>query len=163
VENRPKDKVFHCVSLHGDPKKRRLWSYIEYFGLFRVVVLLSENYSGPFKNELYSISPIDGSSAGVRMIGKISEEEFSSLTDGKGFDQEKHRAAADYALPIILERGRSRTLERTVREGFDYAAKNLGIKEDEIIPKDRAAEFTSYMMEKISPYIEHLVRGGHKE
>jgi len=162
VENRPKNEIFHCVSLHGDPKKKRLWSYIEYFGLFRVVVLLGERYSGPFKNELYSINPIDGGCVGVRVAGSIGDEEFSALMHGEGFDQEKHRAAADYALPIIMDRGRTRTLERTVKEGFHYAAKNLGIKEGEIIPKDKAEEFTAYMMEKIYPYVEHLVRSSHR-
>lgn len=80
--------------------------------------------------------------------------------NGDGFNQEKHKAAADYALPIIFDRVRRRALERTVKEGFEYAAKKLGISEGEIIPKEKAAEFTTFMMEKISPFIEHLVRSG---
>lgn len=162
VENRPKDKIFHCVFLHGDPKKRRLWSYVEYFGLFRVIVLLSENYRGPFKSELYSLDPIDGNSVGIKVMGEITEEDFSLLMDGKGSDQEKHKAATDYALPIILKRGRERTLERVIKEGFEHATKNLGINEDEIIPQEKAAEFTAFMMEKINPYISHLVRGSYQ-
>lgn len=162
VESRPKDKIFHCVSLHGDPKKKRLWSYIEYFGIFRLVVLLSDVYVGPYKNEVYAFNPVDGERVAMKVTTQISEEEFASLMRGEGFDQEKHRAAANYALPIILDRGRSRTLERTVKEGFEHAAKQLGISEGEIIPKKKAAEFTAFMMEKISPYIEHLVRSGHR-
>jgi len=158
VEGRPKDRIFHCVSLHGDPKKKRLWSYIEYFGIFRIVVLLSERYAGPFRNEIYTIDPVDGGRVAVRVNPQISEEEFSALMNGEGFDQEKHKAAADYALPIILNRSTSRSLERSVKEGFDHAAKQLGIKENEIIPKEKAAEFTGFMMEKISPCLEHLVR-----
>ncbi|MHA6860354.1 HNH endonuclease [Ralstonia pseudosolanacearum] len=162
VEGRPQDRIFHCVSLHGDPKKKRLWSYIEYFGIFRVVVLLSDQYVGPYRNEIYTIDPVDGERVPAKVNSQVSEEEFSLLMKGEGFDQEKHKAAADYAPPIIMERGRSRTLERTVKDGFHHAAKNLGIKEGEIIPKDKAAEFTAFMMEKISPYIEHLVRSGHR-
>ena len=157
VESRPKAKIFHCVSLHGDPKKKRLWSYIEYFGIFRLVVLLSDVYVGPYKNEVYAINPVDGGRVAIKVTTEISEEEFASLMRGEGFDQEKHRAAADYALPIILDRRRSRTLEHTVKEGFEHAAKQLGISEGEIIPREKAAEFTAFMMEKISPYIEHLV------
>ena len=58
----------------------------------------------------------------------ISDEEFSLLMNGEGLNQEKHKAAADYALPIILNRSKSRSLERSVNEGFDHAAKQLGIK-----------------------------------
>jgi hypothetical protein len=162
VQGRPKDSIFHCVSLHGDPKKKRLWSYIEYFGIFRIVVLLSDQYAGPYRNEIYTINPVDGERVAVKVVAQVSEEEFSLLMRGEGFDQEKHKAAADYALPIILARGQSRALERAVKEGFDHAAKSLGIKENEIIPKEKAAEFTGFMMEKISPYIEHLVRGGRR-
>ncbi|WP_051390881.1 HNH endonuclease [Paraburkholderia mimosarum] len=162
VQGRPTDSIFHCVSLHGDPKKKRLWSYIEYFGIYRIVVLLSDQYAGPHRNEIYTVNPVDGQRVAVKVNPQISEKEFSSLMKGEGFDQEKHKAAADYALPIILARGQSRALERAVKEGFDHAAKSLGIKENEIIPKEKAAEFTGFMMEKISPYIENLVRGGRR-
>ncbi|MHC6051529.1 HNH endonuclease [Ralstonia solanacearum] len=162
VEGRPKDRIFHCVSLHGDSKKKRLWSYIEYFGIFRIVVLLSDQYGGPDRNEIYTIDPISGERVAAKVRSQVSEEEFSSLMKGNGFDQEKHKAAADYALPIILDRSRSRSLERSVKEGFDHAAKQLGIKENEIIPKEKAAKFTGLMMEKISPFIEHLVRNGRR-
>lgn len=163
IPNRPKENVFHCVSLHGDPKTQKLWSYIEYFGIFRVVVLLSDSYSGEFKNEMYSVDPIDGSSVGVKVKADVSAEELALIWSGGGYSHESYKAAADYALPIILKRGSSRTLDRTIKEGFDHAAKQLGIKEGEIIPKEKAAEFTAFMMEKISPYIEHLVRSGRRE
>lgn len=159
VSNRPKENVFHCVSLHADPKIKRIWSYVEYFGLFRVIVLLGEKYGGPFRQECYSINPVDGSSANVR-IKEIGEEELNEVMSGGGFDKEKHKAAADYALPIILDCARSRTLEHFVKQGFEHAGKNLGIKEGEDIPREKAAEFTAFMMEKLSPYIEHLVRDG---
>lgn len=157
VINRPNKNVFHCVSLRADPKTGRVWSYIEYFGLLRVIVLLGENYDGPFKNECYSLNPIDGSSACVR-VKEPNEKEFSEVISGGGFDHEKHKAAADYALPLILERARKRTLEHFVKQGFEHAGKKLGIKEGEYFPQEKAAEFTALMMEKLSPYIEHLVR-----
>lgn len=160
VENRPTDKIFHCVSLHGEPNKKRLWSYIEYFGMFRLVVLLSDVYDGPSKNEVYAIDPVKGERIAVKITTRISEAEFTALMAGDDFDAEKQKAAADYALPIILQRVRSRTLERTVKEGFVHAAKRLEIKEGEIIPKEKAAEFTELMMEKISPFIEYLFRNG---
>lgn len=159
VERRPAENVFHCVSLHADPKTRRICSYIEYFGLFRVLVLLGENYDGPFKDECYSINPIDASSANIQ-VKNIGQEEFAEIMAGNGFDQEKHKDAADYALPIILNRARSRTLEHFVRQGFEHAGKSLGIKEGEEIPPEKAKEFTAFMMEKLSPYLENLVRDG---
>lgn len=61
-----------------------------------------------------------------------------------------------------MERDRSRSLEKAVETGFEHASKQLGINEGEIIPKEVAAEFTALVMQKINPYIEHLVRGGRR-
>lgn len=161
VESRPSENIFHCVSLHADPKTRQIYSYIEYFGLFRVVVLLGESYDGLPRSECYSINPIDGSSANIQ-VKNIGEVELAEIMAGRGFDQEKHKAAADYALPIILNRARSRTLEHFFRQGFEHAGKNLGIKDGEDIPPEKAKEFTTFMMEKLSPYLEHLVCDGRR-
>ncbi|MFZ5583530.1 MAG: HNH endonuclease [Pseudomonadota bacterium] len=143
IQNRPKEKIFHCVSLHGDTKTQKLWSYIEYFGIFRVVVLLSDNYLGPYKSETYTIDPIDGSVVDVKVKSSISVEELALIWSGNGWNHGNCMAAAGYALPIIMERGRSRALERAVKEGFDHAAKQLGIKQGELIPNEVAAEFES--------------------
>lgn len=158
VEVRPNDRVFHCVSLHADPKSKRLWSYIEYFGLFRVVVLLSEEYKGPFKRDLYALDPITGNSIEIKIKEWIDDEEFSLLMDGQGLDQEKHKNAANYAIPIIMQRNRERSLERTLKEGVQHAAKTLKLKDGEVIPKEKAAEFTRLVMEKVSPYISYLLK-----
>lgn len=163
IQTRPSDKVFHCVSLHGDPKSKKLWSYIEYFGIFRVVVLLSDKYSGEYKNEMYSIDPIDGSSVGVKIRKDVAAEELELIWSGNGYNPEIYKSAGDYAIPIVLKRGQSRSLERSISDGFHHAAKKLGIKEGEIIPKEKAREFTALMMEKVSPYIEYLVRSGRRE
>ena len=156
VQNRPHDKVFHCVSLHGNPKSKKLWSYIEYFGIFRVLVLLSDNYSGEYKNEIYALDPIDGSDVCIKVNEDVSAEELSLICSGEGLNFDNYKAAAEYALPIILERGRRRALDRFLKVGFDHAATTLGIKENEIVPKEKIIEFTALMMEKISPFIQHL-------
>lgn len=159
VINRPEKNIFHCVSLHADPVTERIYSYIEYFGLFRIVVLLGEKYDGPYKNVCYSINPVNGAPLNLR-VNEIETEEFQDILAGNGFDHAKHKIAADYAFPIILERSRERTLESFVRQGFEHAGEQLGLKEGEIIPPEKAAQFTAFMMQKIGPYIEHLVRNG---
>ncbi|MCX7250790.1 MAG: hypothetical protein NTX37_04675 [Burkholderiales bacterium] len=157
VERQPMGNVFHCVSLRADPKTKQIYSCIEYFGLFRVLVFLGKNYDGPFRSECYSLNPVDGASANIR-VKEVVQEEFFEIMAGKGFDQEKHKVAADYAFPIILDRARSRTLEHFVRQGFEHAGRSFVIKEGEDIPREKAEEFAALMMEKLSPYIENLVR-----
>ncbi|MEC5399611.1 HNH endonuclease [Uliginosibacterium sp. H1] len=162
VIDRPKDNVFHCVSLHGDPATKRLWSYVEYFSFFRYVVILSDCYSGPSVNAVYSINPVAGLPGGVRLNTSISQDELSLLVSGQGFNHENQRAAAEHVIPIVLARGRMRAWERIVDEGLDHACRQLEIRKDGVISQEMAAEFTTYMMEKISPYLERLVRGSRR-
>ncbi len=158
VINRKKETIFHCVSLKSDSNKKRLWSYIEYFGLFRIIILINDNYTGTEIDEIYAINPITGEEINVEVNSNLTDEEFFKVIDGYGFDPAIHRAAMDFALPIAIERSEQRALENAVRTGFVYAAETLGISEGSDIPSDRAEEFTTLMMEKISPYLSHLVR-----
>lgn len=60
VRNRPADKLFHCVAVLGDPQKRRLIAYVEYFGLARFIVNLSSDYSGERIKSIYALDPTSG-------------------------------------------------------------------------------------------------------
>jgi HNH endonuclease len=44
---RPVGAALHCIAISGDPATGMLIGYAEYFGFLRVVILLSESYSGP--------------------------------------------------------------------------------------------------------------------
>lgn len=60
VRNRPANKLFHCVAVLGNPQKRRLIAYVEYFGLARFVINLSSDYSGETIESIYAIDPTTG-------------------------------------------------------------------------------------------------------
>lgn len=162
VINRDSKTIFHCVSLKSDSEKNRLWSYIEYFGMFRILVLINDNYVGPVIDETYALNPITGEEIDVEVNSDVTNEEFIKVISGYGFDPAVQRAAADLALPILIKRSDQRTLEGAVKAGFAFAAKTLGIAEGEDIPLERAEEFTSLMMEKITPYLSHLIRSGRQ-
>jgi hypothetical protein len=157
IKERSDETLLHCVTLQGDPNTRRLWSYIEYFGMFRVVVLLSTEYVGPKKYESHAINPIDGSIA-KRLRIEFSEPDLVEILNGNGWTQKGYIAASDYAMPKILARNRERSFERVLEEGYHYAARTLGIARDTPITKELAGSFTKLMMEKVEPYIDNLFR-----
>lgn len=68
-----------------------------------MVVLLSDSYSGEYKNEIYSVDPTEGNSVGVRIRTDISTEELTLIWSGDGLNNDNYKAAADYALSIILK------------------------------------------------------------
>ena len=130
--------------------------------MFRVLVLINDNYVGPVIDETYALNPITGEEIDVDVNSNIADEEFIKVISGYGIDPVVQRAAADLALPILIERSEQRTLEGAVKAGFAYAAKTLGIAEGEEIPLERAKEFTALMMKKITPYLSHLIRSSRQ-
>lgn len=160
VRERPADKVFHCVSLMGDPGTERLFSYIEYFGMFRVLVRLSSKYTGPIVHETYAIDPITGGAVSIDIDWGVGASELEAIFDGRGYSEPIYRAAFDYAMPILLRRNQERHTSRAVGEAFVYAARTLGIDEDEIIAQEKWPSFVGLMMEKLSPFLHHLVARG---
>lgn len=59
IRTRPSE-VFHCVSVSGDPQSAQLIGYAEYFGIYRVIVGMSDRYTGPFLKAVYAINPMTG-------------------------------------------------------------------------------------------------------
>ncbi|KVS07647.1 hypothetical protein WK32_10705 [Burkholderia vietnamiensis] len=82
------------------------------------------------------------------------------ILNGNGYSEEEYRRAADYAMPILMQKNEDRHRERVVKDAFIYAAESLGIPKGENIPMEKRREFVGFMMEKISPYINHLVMRG---
>lgn len=60
VQNRPNDRIFHCVSIMGCPTEKLLIAYVEYFSCTRVIVLLSDQYNGSLYTQTYAIDPCSG-------------------------------------------------------------------------------------------------------
>lgn len=157
VKNRPSDRLFHCVALIGDPKKKRLLSYVEYFGLFRILVNLSSNYDGNSIKETYAIDPISTEVLHIEIDWAIGCKQAEAILNGEGYSEDGYRQAANYAIPILMKRNEDRHRHRVVRDAFQYAAETLGIRENENITMEKREQFVALIMEKIGPYIHHII------
>lgn len=158
VIERRDDVAFHCVSVRGEPSKKRLWAYVEYFGFARFLVLINAHYTGPNIDKTYALDPVTGQSIDVKLCTELDHADLLRVVGGNGIDPVVHRAAMDHVMPIVMRRNDDRALAAAVREGFVHAANTLGIPEGADIPREMAEEFTRLMMEKLSPYISHRVR-----
>ena len=52
VTNRPEKTFFQCVHVRGDPERRHILAYVEYFGCLRFVAWLSRDWGYPDYAEL---------------------------------------------------------------------------------------------------------------
>ncbi|SOZ05356.1 conserved hypothetical protein [Cupriavidus taiwanensis] len=157
VKARPSETVLHCVGLMGDPKRGILLSYIEYFGHFRFLVRLATHYSGEPVNASYAIDPVSGKEEHIDLDWNISDDQIRAIVDGTADVYPGMMKAAHHIIPIVLKRNEDRQRQRVIVEAFEYAAVSLGFRPGDAIPTAHSERFVALMMEKLSPYLHHLV------
>ena len=82
VKNRIKGQPFHCVRIQGDAKSRKLLAYIEYFGMLRMITLLSKNYIGNEIDVYYAIDPTTGKELDIAFNIQLTSINVQDVFDG---------------------------------------------------------------------------------
>lgn len=108
VLNRKDNKLFHCVYIKGDARKGVLYCYIEYFSFYRVIVSLSNKYSGKDVDYQYAINPSEWKQIDLDICLSLSKDDIRQACDYKkictetlSFSNNQINALAQY--PQILK------------------------------------------------------------
>lgn len=141
VVERPTNRFFHCVSLHADPANGTALAYIEYFGLWRSIVVLSRAYAGPSVNRTYALDVVEGSAFDLEVDVTISEDETVSILEGANYPLEEWKALYNTIMPAVLARAEGRHRDRLIEEAFREAAATLGLGLGDDIPEEQRASF----------------------
>lgn len=158
VSNRPPSHAFNCVSVVGDPARRILLGYVEYFSFARVVVVMSEAYDGEPFRATYAFNPATGESIDLQIDLELSDDELKLVRKNEALTDETYSAALDAGFGLIYKRSQLRHWQRETDAAFDHACKALGIPLDGVVPPDRAREFSALMVEYLGPMISRMVR-----
>ena len=103
IRNRP-NEVFHCIAISGDPQSRQLIGYAEYFGVYRVIVGMSDQYTGPSVKAVYAINPIAGTEITDLDVDLVlTPQEVQDTYDYKKIPDGAMAAAADRVIPIGMK------------------------------------------------------------
>jgi len=81
VASRPKGIPIHCVAISGDATTGLLLGYVEYFGVQRVVVCLSDKYEGSSVNRVHAIDPMTGSELNLSVQLPFSAADIAAIYD----------------------------------------------------------------------------------
>ena len=88
VVSKEEDAVCHSLVMVGDPENRLLYVYIELFDFYRVLVLLSDHYTGPEKKHLcYDLIWKTVVEANVGML--LSQQNIKEILAKDGVEFEK--------------------------------------------------------------------------
>lgn len=149
---RPKGIPLHCVSLSGDPKTGLLLAYIEYFGIFRIVVRLSTQYSDTAINRSYAINPKTGCVLDVVADLNFSNKDISEImTNKETLAGLTEQVIADIIQPRLVEVFNTER-DKVINEAALFAIENCGAKEGDILTKDHINTISSLIAERVIPF-----------
>ncbi|MFK4447479.1 hypothetical protein ABH944_007783 [Caballeronia udeis] len=160
VSKRPTGYTPHIVSVRGDPISGYLWGYVEYFGMARIVVPLSDSYDGTSLSSTYAFNPANGKEVDIDVDLSFSDDEIERIKANEAYTDEQYAAVVYSSFGIVYFRSVRRQFRKTFAESVAYAASKLGIPAGEAVPPTQAKEFAGYLTENLQPLIVHMMASG---
>lgn len=155
VKNRPEGTPFHCVSIKGCSETKQVIGYVEYFGVQRVVLCLSDSYEGEGISSTYAINPITGEELSLAVELSLSNEVIREAYDYKKIPDGAVEDAFDKVIPTGMKASFEKEKDRVLSEAVRHAFENCGAKEGEMLMPEHINKLTGLMMEELKPFILH--------
>jgi hypothetical protein len=158
VVGRARESILHCVAVQGTVQLGMLVAYIEYYGLQRLLILLSSDYSGPDIKVSYAVDPHSGQEVPVEILFPESPDDIRALLADSDQKPAAVEAALNRVLPVALKRSSEQEQHRVISEAVEYAFKHCGAVEGELLTEANVNRLTGLMMQKLEPYLLHQIR-----
>lgn len=161
VTNRPSDFLFHCVSVVGQPTRKRILGYVEYFGMARFLMLLSDRYYGGGFQSTYALNPVTGKVVELEVDFERVNERFEDIIQSAGEPQHEMSRAFGTSLRLVLDLNASRAFQRAKTEAIKRALLELGLtgSEDDV-PAEKKFALAQGIVKHLQPYIDHIRKNG---
>jgi hypothetical protein len=158
IRNRPSE-VFHCVAVSGDPQSRQLIGYAEYFGFYRVIAGMSDQYTGPSAKAVYALNPITGTEiTDIDVDLALTPQEIQDTYDYKKIPDGAMAAAAYRVIPIGMKNAFERERDAATERAVKYAWAHCGAKEGEMLTEEHIRKVSQLVAEQLMPFIRHNTR-----
>ena len=155
VVNRPAKLPFHCVHVVGCSAESTLLAYIEFYGLWRMVLCLSEKYSGMDFSHTYSIDPVKGQELDITVSLDLSVSEIREAYEYKRYDETVFKDALCDVMDTVMEIGFYRELDRVSEKAAIAAFAKSGVQEGDVMTKELAARLAEEIVAELHPFIIH--------
>lgn len=148
IENRPLAMALHCVAIQG--KGGKLVGYVEYFGVWRMWIPLSDHYTGANTHASYAVNPMNGEELKLS-VGELPLRS-PDLANAKTFKLVED--SLNTVLAPVMKAARDRELSRVLREAWSRACERMNVKPGDLLSK----EFAAQIAKEMTPFLEHQLR-----
>ena len=157
VINRPVGKPFHCVYVKGNSDNGTITGYVELYSLHRLVLCLSDKYSGKDFTNIYAIGPVKGEELDLKIDLDLSISEIRSAFDYECYDDEVRLSAARNLFECINAGNFKRELNRNLKGAVENAFANCCAEQGEYLTDAQLWQLIGDVLQELTPFIEHNV------
>lgn len=164
VVNRPTEHLFHCISVVGQPRERRILGYVEFFNFARILVHIGDDYEGEAFQATYAIDPVEARELDLRVdFGRIHgqlDDIFMMPSEPPPMFLEAFQRTGSIVSTLSSDRIRAMAISKAATD----ALKTIGLEPlSEDIPPDLKEEWMRHFLHNLRPYIEsQLIRNAAK-
>ncbi|MGH1428734.1 MAG: HNH endonuclease [Arenicella sp.] len=157
IQDREKELPIHCVHIQSNEEESNLCAYIEYFGVRKIIVCLSENYSGKPVYETYAIDPTSGKELKPSITMNFSNSDLHDIYRYKYCNQQKEINSFSEVFAAKYRQDQDNELKRAIEvaisKAFDETLNKFGNE-----PSEDANQFCAEkVIENLNPYIKHIL------
>ncbi|MYK32635.1 MAG: HNH endonuclease [Boseongicola sp. SB0670_bin_30] len=157
VRNRPEKTFFHCVHVQGDPERRQILAYVEYFGCLRFVAWLSRDYKGCAFSHCYTVDPVTGKELDLDIVLDIDPADLAEIDDGGAVDYGEVARALGVLVGAWKEMDVERARTHAIDDAIAFACAECGVSEGDILSDEQAAQFARLVSGRMTPYLMHTI------
>ena len=156
IRDRSHLSVFHCVAVSSNRASSQLLGYVEYYGLWRAVVLLSDAYEGLDIHACYAVNPLNGEKVQLEFVLDLARDELDATLRGEPIPAGALQDALNTVMPIVQTRSHEREQDRVIDDAVRYALANSGLKWGDNITPDYVPTISNLFAQRVMPFLQHI-------
>lgn len=146
VQSRPKGVPIHCVAISGNPKTGMLLGYVEYFGVVRVVVCLSDKFEGSQIDRAYAIDPMNSTELNLSVRLPFSTSDIEAIYKYQKFPDGALQRVFTEVIPTELKKKFETEKDRVIHDAVQYAFANCDAKEGEVLTPEQLKKLSGLVV-----------------
>ena len=153
LQDRPKAVPLHYLAVSSRGTDGQLLAYVEFFAVYRVVIRLAQNYTGPDIHAAYAIDPISGKELDLSFALALSRADIAACYEAEYVSSNSIIAAFHEVMPVAIQNDFNRELKRVTTAAIKSAWAEVGPVKGEVFTAEHAKKISQLAAEKCRPFL----------
>ena len=158
IVNRPKGIPLHCIYVKGVTETNMILGYVEFYGHKRMLVCLSDSYTGGAFENAYALNPIDGKELYLSYDLQVSKQDIEDCYNCKLIPDGSIESALNEVMPTAIKNNFEREKDRVINVAVQYAFENCGAAYGDELTDEQLNRFNGLLQEKLMPFFISQIR-----